>query len=151
MRAGAVTLDDLGVARESSDAFDALFSAAAILRCLIEGIPLSRPELEDPVVEGCILCSGSIEFHAPERKFRPARTAERAIVRIYAELREIEPPVWRRIEVPADFTLPQLHSVLQIAFGWEDRHLHEFRIQGVAFGMPDDEAPPEMRDERLSA
>jgi len=148
VRNARVTLDDLVVARESSDAFDALFAAAAILRCLIEETPLSRAELEDREAEGGILCSGSVDFDVPERKFRPKAEAASAIVRIYVELREIEPPVWRRIDVPADFTLAQLHRVLQIAFGWEDRHLHEFRFQGVAFGTPDPEAPPEMRNER---
>ena len=69
--AGGVTFDDLKMAADSDDAFDALFSAAAILRCLIEEVPLSRPDLEERGSEGGILCSGSVDLHAPERKFRP--------------------------------------------------------------------------------
>jgi len=37
-------------------------------------------------------------------------------------------PIWRRIQVWEDATLAQLHRVLQMVMGWEDYHLHEFRI-----------------------
>lgn len=41
-------------------------------------------------------------------------------------LEQVTPPVWRRLLIPADTTLPDLHAILQIAMGWEDEHLHEF-------------------------
>lgn len=47
------------------------------------------------------------------------------------------PLIWRRIEVPSRMTLPQLHLALQIAMGWENCHLHEFRIEDKIFGEPD--------------
>ncbi|WP_282154501.1 plasmid pRiA4b ORF-3 family protein [Cytobacillus gottheilii] len=34
--------------------------------------------------------------------------------------------VWRRLVVPLHRTFPDLHEILQTAFGWEDNHLHEF-------------------------
>jgi hypothetical protein len=39
---------------------------------------------------------------------------------------EIEPEIWRELEVRGDISLAQLHGVLQVAFGWEDVHLHRF-------------------------
>jgi hypothetical protein len=48
-----------------------------------------------------------------------------------------DPPIWRRLLVPADLTLEQLHDVLQLAMGWEDCHMHEFRIGQQRFGKPD--------------
>ncbi|MCM3670971.1 plasmid pRiA4b ORF-3 family protein [Mesobacillus maritimus] len=36
--------------------------------------------------------------------------------------------VWRRIVVPLNRSFPQLHEILQTAFGWSDSHLHEFRF-----------------------
>jgi hypothetical protein len=36
--------------------------------------------------------------------------------------------VWRKIAVPKNFTFPDLHKTLQIVFGWQDYHLHEFII-----------------------
>lgn len=38
------------------------------------------------------------------------------------------PPVWRRVLVPADIRLDQLHDVVQVSFGWEDQHLHQFSV-----------------------
>jgi len=46
------------------------------------------------------------------------------------------PPIWRRLLVPADLTLAQLHDVLQAAMGWQDCHMHEFRVGRRHFGQP---------------
>ena len=37
-----------------------------------------------------------------------------------------EPAVWRQVRVPGDSHLRLVHLVLQMAMGWENRHLHEF-------------------------
>jgi hypothetical protein len=49
-------------------------------------------------------------------------------------LRDIEPPIWRRLIVPASLTLDELHAVIQTAMGWEDYHLHLFDVDGTLFG-----------------
>jgi hypothetical protein len=36
------------------------------------------------------------------------------------------PPLWRRLQVPSAASLGFLHSVIQVAFGWEGFHLHRF-------------------------
>jgi hypothetical protein len=48
----------------------------------------------------------------------------------------IEPPIWRRLVVPAWFTLERLHGVLQTALGWTDSHLHVFRFGDERVGIP---------------
>jgi hypothetical protein len=64
-------------------------------------------------------------------------------------LRGAEPPIWRRLQVPASTTLAELHRVLQIAMGWEDYHLHQFDIGGVSYGIDDGEGwGPAPKDER---
>ena len=68
-------------------------------------------------------------------------------VQLRVELAEVEPPVWRTLQVPDDFTLGDLHAVLQIALGWEDAHLHEFVAEGGRWGPPDEEAPGDLQDE----
>lgn len=43
-------------------------------------------------------------------------------------LLDVSPPVWRRIRVPSAVPLSLLHAIVQIAFGWENRHLHQWRF-----------------------
>ena len=52
-------------------------------------------------------------------------------------LDEIQPPIWRRVVVPADISLAALHDVVQIAMGWTNSHLHAFEIDGQRYGRPD--------------
>lgn len=40
------------------------------------------------------------------------------------------PPVWRRLMVPDNFTFSRFHQVIQAAFGWEDYHLYLFSPKG---------------------
>jgi len=40
-------------------------------------------------------------------------------------LREIEPPIWRRVLVLSDITFYKLHKTIQAAFGWQDYHLKD--------------------------
>jgi hypothetical protein len=42
------------------------------------------------------------------------------------------PPIWRRIQVQ-DGTLEDLHEHIQAAMGWEDAHMHEFKIVGQLY------------------
>jgi hypothetical protein len=61
------------------------------------------------------------------------------IYQIKVTLLGTSPPIWRRLLVPADLTLAQLHDVLQAAMGWEDGHMHEFSVGQRRFGRPDPE------------
>ena len=48
----------------------------------------------------------------------------------------------RRLLLPADVTLAQLHDVLQTTMGWDDGHMHEFSVGQRRFGRPDAERTP---------
>src|SRR5271170_5311294 len=69
----------------------------------------------------------------------PTRNIESSpdIYQIKVTLLGTRPPIWRRLLVSVDMTLAKLHDVLQAAMGWEDCHLHEFRIGRQRFGLPD--------------
>ena len=56
------------------------------------------------------------------------------IYRVHVSLREIEPAIWRRIELSSQTTLKQLHRILQIAMGWGNYHLHEYIVDGRRYG-----------------
>lgn len=68
--------------------------------------------------------------------------AKKETTRLYEikiTLIDLEPTIWRRVLVPRDITLGNLHHVIQIAMGWEDEHLHEFVIARKCYGpMMDD-------------
>ena len=72
------------------------------------------------------------------------------IYQIKVTLLGTKPPIWRRLHVPADLTLAELHNVLQIAMGWEDGHMHEFRVGQRRFGRPEP-ADPFMRMPRTES
>ena len=74
----------------------------------------------------------------------------RRVYRLHLSLLEVEPLIWRRLQVPANISLRQLHDVFQAAMGWTDSHLHEFTFGDQKFGMTDPEVDPPatLRDDR---
>ncbi len=66
------------------------------------------------------------------RRGKPARPAEKAI-QFKVQLRYIRPPIWRRVVLPDNATLGDLHGVIQTAMGWYNSHMHSFRIGGVNY------------------
>ncbi len=61
------------------------------------------------------------------------------------QLRNIhKPTVWRRLEVPGNFTFDDLHHAIQKAFEWEDYHLYQFQQtpydQGWSVAVPNPDA-----------
>ena len=58
------------------------------------------------------------------------------VYQIRVSLNRISPPIWRRILVPGDATLGELHAILQAAMGWDNYHLHEYTIEGTRYGNP---------------
>ena len=59
------------------------------------------------------------------------------VVGVRIELRDIKPKIWRRVVVPVTTTLEMLHQLIQVAFGWWNYHMWEFRIQGNSFMEPE--------------
>lgn len=64
------------------------------------------------------------------------------------EVAEIRPTIWRRLVVPDTTGLPALHRVIQVAFGWQDYHMHLFEVGTARFGEPDQEYEPPPIDEK---
>lgn len=71
------------------------------------------------------------------------------ILQLRVSLEDIEPRIWRRVQVPDSYTLKQLHRVIQIVIGWEDSHLHEFSLSGKRYGEPNPEDEESVIDERM--
>ena len=64
----------------------------------------------------------------------PSATAAEVVLQIKVWLIGISPMVWRRVLVPAAFTLRELHGVIQVAMGWEGIHLFQFCLRAVRYG-----------------
>lgn len=64
------------------------------------------------------------------------------LLRVRITLTDVaEPPVWRRVLIPAGYTLDRVHAVIQAAMGWQESHLHAFLIGDCEYraAYPDDE------------
>ena len=80
----------------------------------------------------------------PTAKPRPS------IYQLKITLLEIEPAIWRRIQIPSTIPLCCLHDAFQAVLGWTDSHLHQFEKDGKYWGVPDDDGfdgDVEVRDE----
>lgn len=58
-----------------------------------------------------------------------------SIYQLVIAIDEIEPLIWRRLQVPGDVTLFQLNFIFQLAMGWNHSHLHEYNIDGEFYGQ----------------
>jgi len=61
------------------------------------------------------------------------------IYQIKVTLKGAKPPIWRRLEVPADTSLAEVHDIIQTAFGWANAHMHVFETAYGSFGVADRE------------
>jgi hypothetical protein len=59
------------------------------------------------------------------------------VYRLKITLKNIKPPIWRRLDIPADTKLFELHHIFQIAMGWNDDHMHLFRTASVEYEASD--------------
>ena len=60
-------------------------------------------------------------------------------------LENTKPAIYRRIQVPENYTFWDLHVAIQSAMGWTDCHLHQFETMELKpkdikyIGIPDEE------------
>jgi hypothetical protein len=87
-----------------------------------------------------------------ERAIQRQAAASRArVYQLKVVLSGSRPPIWRRLQVPGDVTLGRLHAILQVAMGWEDRHLHLFAAGRTVYRLPVPDLGFPSQDERRVA
>ena len=64
-----------------------------------------------------------------------------SIYRLNVTLLNIEPPISRRIELAGSTSLDQFHNILQISFGWQNCHMHQFEKDEQRYGVVDGDDP----------
>jgi hypothetical protein len=87
----------------------------------------------------------------PLAKVIPLFSSKASGLELEVTVRFVTPVVWRRLRVSASLSLRELHHVLQIALGWDDKHLHQFDIDGETYGMkvPGEAPIPDEREFQL--
>jgi hypothetical protein len=67
--------------------------------------------------------------------------AKAKIYQLKITLSDSNPPIWRRINVPATITLALLHEIVQVAMGWQNCHMYAFDYEEYSFGevFPEDD------------
>src|SRR5690349_5924275 len=89
---------------------------------------------------------GSDEISLCSRIAKPRATRATGIVyQLKITLKDIRPPDWRRLLVP-DCSLEELHEIIQVAMGWKDYHLYDFKVGGEHYTDPRGMADLDMED-----
>lgn len=127
---------------------------------LLQRFPGDWSEIESAVkwLETKVMSFVSVMLNLPKLEIPPLMVkgyeAEIApfnhVFQFKITLLDVEPEIWRRIQVPETYTFWDLHMAIQNAMGWQNMHLHEFAIwhplyEGIKtyIGIPDDSYPDE--------
>ncbi len=82
-----------------------------------------------------------------------AKVDKSTVYTLHVQLKEIDPPIWKRLIVPGQLTLFQLHQTQQVTMGWYHSHLHEFIVEGTRgvtyYGEPSPEDDYRHEDDKL--
>jgi len=124
---------------------DLLDVAMALNRMPLSPLNHGRPDDVASALLGIAMMPGRAGASDP----RSAATMKSAapIYELKVALRDVEPAIWRRVQVRSSISLARLHKVLQIVMGWSESHLHDFRSGAACYGMPHPDLPPR-EDER---
>lgn len=64
---------------------------------------------------------------------------EEKVVQLKISLKNSTPPIWRRVLVKSSISFYELHYTIQIAMGWGNYHLYEFKIGDYRIGIKDED------------
>lgn len=81
-------------------------------------------------------------------KSKSKKSSADKVYQLKVTLRGSKPPIWRRLLVPADTSLLELHRIIQVAMGWEGAHLHQFIIDGQFYSTSSEDDWESVMDER---
>ncbi len=83
------------------------------------------------IIKGDFSKSRKEKTEVREKQEKPA-----PIYQLNISLSYSDPLIWRRIQVPGDFTLAQLHEVLRLLMGWSGEQMHQFYVGKIFYQMP---------------
>lgn len=80
-----------------------------------------------------------------EVEIQPLDQRFKQVYQFKVTIKGVKPPIWRRIQVPENYTFWDLHVAIQDAMGWRDMHLHEYDVKHpetgemTRIGIPDED------------
>jgi len=113
-----------------------LWETASEIDMATEGAPSAEKKRLVAVLNKLEQALNALEEPAPPaRDTSTHRAACQAgqIFQLKITLKDIDPPIWRRVQVP-DCTLGDLHNIIEVAMGWDGWHMHQFIINGACYG-----------------
>jgi hypothetical protein len=108
------------------------FEAAGLLEVLDRFAPL-------PGVFGGSAAAVPVKSSPKLPAKRKTKDGQAPVLQLRVDLRGSKPPIWRRLQVPGDIALRELHTLLQVAFGWHSMHMYAFDTAYGQFGVPNPE------------
>ncbi|HET7389100.1 MAG TPA: plasmid pRiA4b ORF-3 family protein [Nocardioidaceae bacterium] len=112
------------------DRHEALPEPADLIERLLAQVENMPPEQIRAVADQ-LMGARTLGFALPPRPdLRRPRREEVRTYRLRLDLAGAKPPIWRRLEADSHLSLAELHTAIQIAFGWYDYHLHRFALGG---------------------
>jgi hypothetical protein len=113
---------------------------ACLVRAAADSLPECAPGQRTTLLGIATKLTNSLsalsDFPAPAHDLPEPSVATQSIYQLKITLLDIDPPIWRRIQVQ-DCTLDQLHGLIQTAIGWTNSHMHQFDINGKIYGDPE--------------
>ncbi len=55
-------------------------------------------------------------------------TPQQQVLQLRVTLDDTHVPIWRTVLVPGTYTFAELHQIIQITFGWQNYHSHQFLV-----------------------
>jgi len=103
--------------------------------------PFGAEEDDDEFAADDYLFGNDFDLFPSRRPAKPKLTVGNKgkpgmVYQLRIALTDFHPPIWREVLVPSDFTLVQLHRVIQVVMGWDDDHMHDFTIGTVRYAEP---------------
>jgi hypothetical protein len=86
----------------------------------------------------------------PKKAIAEERSTEGTgtVYQLKITLKEVRPPIWRRVLLPPEISLERLHQVIQTVMGWTNSHLHNFIVDGVSYGDTSVDTESDMENEK---
>jgi hypothetical protein len=129
---------DAGEQPFDEDGLPDYYPLAVLLRARLRSLPDSgkpKPPHDDPVMSLPRL----LDAWSQSQPLPPKPTGPAQVYQLKVGLKSAKPPIWRRLEVPADVSLDRLHVIIQVAFDWDGSHPHVFKTPYGEFGIADSE------------